>query len=406
MSDRSAARTGPAWIRSARFRIAILYSATLFLLAALLVGTLYFALHRTLENDRIEKGSLPSLNELPEDSFLLADIRAFEREVNAQTLDNLKQFAFGALGALFVTSLGVGWVISGRVLAPIDDIASVAAEIQATDLSRRIDLEGPEDELKRLADTFDRMLERLDEAFSMQRRFVADASHELRNPLAVIRTNVDVALSNPRATPDELRDAAQVVRRSTDRMSRMVDDLLALARLDDPALRTESVDLASVAREVAEENGELARSANASIDVSGARAISAVKGDGDALKRAVANLLDNALRFAPPGSAVVIEAGRVEGWVFVAVTDEGPGIPADEHERVFERFYRTDRSRARSSGGSGLGLAIVRQIARGHGGSASVFSAPGAGATFVMWLPSEAGAGASEPPARWPVARA
>jgi heavy metal sensor kinase len=398
--------TGPAWMRSARFRIAILYSSTLFVLAALLVGTLYFALHRTLENDRIDRGSVRSLDELPEDSVLIADIRALEREVNAQTLDNLKQFAFGALGALFVTSLGIGWVISGRVLAPIDDIARVADEIQATDLSRRIDLEGPDDELKRLADIFDRMLERLDDAFSMQRRFVADASHELRNPLAVIRTNVDVALSNPQATPEELRNAAQVVRRATDRMSRMVDDLLALARLDDPSLRRESVDLVTIALEVAEENGELARSADTSIDVSGAVGTTAVKGDGDALKRAVSNLVDNALRFAPPGSAVVLEAGRVEGWVFVAVTDDGPGIPSEEHERVFERFYRTDRSRASSSGGSGLGLAIVRQIARGHGGSATVFSAPGAGATFVMWLPSEAGVLAAAPPAVWPVARA
>ena len=403
MSDN---RAWPAWMRSARFRIAILYSATLFVLAALLIGTLYFALHQSLKNDVIERGSLPSLEELPEDSFIMSDIRAFEQEVNAQTLDNLKQFAFGALAALFVTSLGVGWVISGRVLAPIDDIANVADEIQATDLSRRIDLDGPEDELKRLADTFDRMLARLEDAFSMQRRFVADASHELRNPLAVIRTNVDVALSNPRATPDDLRSAAEVVRRSTDRMSRMVDDLLALARLDDPALRRESVDLASIAEEVGEENRELARAADVSIDMRGSSGVSVVKGDGDALKRALANLVDNALRFAPARSSMVIEVGRAEGWVFVAVSDQGPGIPADEHERVFDRFYRTDRSRARSSGGSGLGLAIVRQIARGHGGSATVFSAPGAGATFVLWLPSEAGDRATDPPEAWPVARA
>ena len=397
---------GYAWMRSARFRIAILYSATLFVLAALLVGTLYFALHQSLKNEVIERESLPSLEELPEDSFILADIRAFEQEVNAQTLANLKQFAFGALGALFVTSLGVGWVISGRVLAPIDDIANVADEIQATDLSRRIDLAGPEDELKRLADTFDRMLGRLEEAFSMQRRFVADASHELRNPLAVIRTNVDVALSNPRATPDDLRSAAEVVRRSTDRMSRIVDDLLALARLDDPALRRESVDLAMIAEEVSEENRALARTADLSIDVKGPRGMSVVKGDGDALKRALANLVENALRVAPPHSSIVIEAGRAEGWVFVAVTDEGPGIPADEHERVFDRFYRGDRARARSSGGSGLGLAIVRQIAHGHGGSATLFSAPGAGTTFVVWLPSETAARDSKPPEAWPVARA
>jgi signal transduction histidine kinase len=399
-------RGAPSLFRSARFRIAILYSSALFVLAAALVGTLYYALQASLRDDGIGMRQVPSLSEVPDETLILADIREFERQVNEQTLDNLRDFAFGALGALFVTSLGVGWVISGRVLAPIDEIAAVANDIQATDLSRRIGLSGPDDELKRLADTFDGMLDRLDEAFSLQRRFVADASHELRNPLAVIRTNLDVVLSNPVATESELRDAAQIVRRSTDRMSRMVDDLLALARLDSPTPRWETVDVAEVARDISEENAESARARDVSIEVSGAGA-GFVRGDRDALKRALANLVENALRFAPSGTAVTIVTGTTDGWVFLAVRDRGPGIARDEHERVFERFYRIDRSRSRSSGGSGLGLAIVRRIATAHSGVTTVFSEPGAGATFVVWLPRDgAGAPAAPPPDRSPLVSA
>lgn len=397
---------GASWLRSARFRIAILYSSALFVLAAMLVGTLYYALQASLRDDPIGMREVPSLSDVPDDTLVLADIREIERQVNEQTLDNLRDFAFGALGALFATSLGVGWVISGRVLAPIDEIAAVASDIQATDLSRRIGLAGPDDELKRLADTFDGMLDRLDEAFSLQRRFVADASHELRNPLAVIRTNLDVVLSNPDATEAELRDAAQIVRRSTDRMSRMVDDLLALARLDSPTPRWETVDVSEVARDISEENAEPARVRDVSIEVSRAPAVR-VRGDRDALKRALANLVDNALRFAPPGTAVTIVTGITDGWVFLAVRDRGPGIERAEHERVFERFYRIDRSRSRSSGGSGLGLAIVRRIAAAHSGATTVFSEPGAGATFVVWLPGEgAGTPAAPPPDRSPLVSA
>jgi heavy metal sensor kinase len=394
-----------AGFRSARLRIAVMYSSTLFVLAAILVGTLYVALDSSLDDDRIGRGAVPSLSDVPDNTLILADIREFERQVNERTLANLKQFAFGALGALFVTSLGVGWVISGRVLAPIDEIAAVANEIQATDLSRRIDLDGPGDELKRLADTFDRMLDRLDDAFSTQRRFVADASHELRNPLAVIRTNIDVVLSDPEATQEDLRSAAEVVRRSTDRMSRMVDDLLALARLDSPTPRWESVDLASVAKELAEDDEELARSRDLSIEV----AISdpaLVRGDRDALKRALDNLVENALRFAPAGSQVVVGTGTRVGWAYLAVRDRGPGLEPGEHERVFERFYRTDPSRSRSSGGSGLGLAIVRRIAEAHGGEATVHSEPGAGATFVVWLPSADGSSTEAPPKASPLTAA
>ena len=383
----------PEWMRSVRFRITILYSTVLFVLAAVLVAALYLALLSTLRHE-------PSFTRLtdfaadfngdgesqPNERLLITDLRGFERAANENTVENMREYALGALGVLFLVSLGVGWVISGRVLSPIGRITDVADHIQATDLSRRIELQGPHDELKRLADTFDGMLARLDAAFQVQSRFISDASHELRNPLAVIRTNVDVVLSDPNATPDDWRQTGLVVRRATDRMSRLVDDLFALARLESPNMRNDRLDLSALASEVAGDFEAVAGGKDVTISKDLGVPLP-VAGDGDALKRALANLLDNAVKFAPTGSPVTVSAGRMDGWAWVALRDHGEGISAEDQIRIFDRFWRKDRSRSRSSGGSGLGLSIVRGIAELHSGFVRVSSRPGRGAVFVLWLP-------------------
>jgi len=380
----------PEWMRSARWRITFLYSTVLFLVAALLLGALYFSLHASLKDEHVSnryRGAVvvfpSSVNEEPQ---VFVNVSDFERQVDKHALATLRSFSFGALGALFLISLGVGWVISGRVLQPIDRIAGVAERIQATDLSQRIDLEGPDDELKRLADTFDRMLTRLDDAFAAQRRFIADASHELRNPLAIIRTNLDVDLADPHADADRLRHTATVVRRATERMSRLVDDLLALARLDAPGALTEAVDISAVAGEVVDEYDAVAADHGVLLH----RAIDPgveAEGDAQAVKRAVVNLVDNAIRFSPRGAPVTVAVGTSRGWAFVAVDDRGPGIRPEDRERVFDRFWRARRARPDDYEGSGLGLPIVRQIVESHGGSVRLASRLGEGSTFVLWLP-------------------
>ena len=165
------------------------------------------------------------------------DFKELEKAVNQRALVQFRRYSFAALGGLFVLSLVVGWVLADRALRPIGRISKVAREIQATDLSRRIDLGGPQDEMKDLADTFDGMLERLEAAFESQRQFIHEASHELRNPIAVVRTNVDVALADPDAPTEELRETLQVVGRASARMGVLVDDLLTYARRESPASR-------------------------------------------------------------------------------------------------------------------------------------------------------------------------
>jgi signal transduction histidine kinase len=374
----------PEWTRSIRFRYTLLYSAVLFGLAAVVVAAIYLVLLMALRATPVSSSRGTWC--VHGDCITVLTFRQLEQFINGQILNKLRNYSFGALGVLFVASLGVGWVVAGRVLAPIGRITAVARDIQATDMSRRIRLPGPEDELKQLADTFDAMLARLDAAFGAQRQFVADASHELRNPLAIIRTNADVALADPDASPDELRQTIATVKRAGDRMSVLVDDLLALARRQQPTLEHEPVDLGAAVAEASDDFMVPAETRDIVLDRAIAPGV-VVTGDREALKRVVANLLDNAVRLAPAGTRIRLATGSEGNRAWIAVADEGPGISPEDQPHVFDRFWRADKARARADGGAGLGLAIVRQVVESHGGEVRLHSKVGVGSSFVVWLP-------------------
>ena len=241
-------------------------------------------------------------------------------------------------------------MIAGRVLAPIAHITDVAREIQARELSRRIELDGPDDELKRLADTFDSMLARLDVAFASQRRFVADASHELRTPLAIIKANLELALTDEHATDESRAGAAAVIKRAIDRIARLTDDLLALARLDAPASGRGPVPLATLVEDARQEFAAAAAARGVLLEAETVPPAGR-PGDRDVLKRALANLLDNAVRAA--GSTVRLAHGETDGWAWVSVADDGPGIAPEHQESIFDRFWRVDDGRARPAAAAG-----------------------------------------------------
>ena len=394
--SRSPLRRLAAPVRSVRFRLAMLVTTALIVTAGVLVLGVNLALDTvaatvpaeqptTLEEEllRVLGMSLAEL-EGTGDAGATDALLTVEQAVREQTLQLVRNLSLAALLVLVPVGLAIGWAVAGRVVRPVGTIASVAREIEATDLSRRIRLGGPPDEVRDLADTFDAMLDRLDRGVQTQRRFVEDASHELRNPLAVIRTTLDVALSDP-GDAEGLRRAAEVARRTADRMSTTVDELVAFARTSVQPERRVPVDLSEVVAEVAQEYDAVALTRGVRLSRLAPSGL-VVDGDRSALKRAQANLVSNALRVAPSGSVVHCRAGRAGGLLWFGVRDVGRGIAPDDQAFVFRRAWRDGAPTAEGEG-EGLGLALVRQIAEAHGGAVSVASVPGHGASFVVWLP-------------------
>lgn len=388
---------------SIRWRMAVVTSVVLFGLATVVVAGVYVVQARSLADEPVTRqvvsqGRWPDGTPVVVQSEVLDLSLLIEKEANTRALQQLRNTSVLALGLLYVGSIGIGWVVAGQLLRPIHRITAVARDISATDLTRRIALEGPRDELTDLADTFDDMLERLDEAFEGQRAFVHEASHELRNPLASIRTTVEVALAQD--DPEGDRRALEVVERSSARIAALVDDLLVHARQGRIQRSPSPVDLEELVREVSD---ELAASAEAegvrlvvqqtggTVEAPGpGRSALEVTGDREGLAQALSNLVLNALRFAPEGSRIVVATGASGPRAWVSVTDEGPGIAVEDQERIFQRFVRLEAGRSpgtRDGYHSGLGLTIVRQVAEAHGGGVEVASAPGQGATFTIWLP-------------------
>jgi signal transduction histidine kinase len=305
----------------------------------------------------------------PDDEYLVVRAAAGDRTVLVgQSLDPVTEstgallilLAIAVPGLLVIVGL-VGWRAIGRALAPVDAIRAEVDEITATQLHRRVPQPAVADEIGRLASTMNRMLDRLEQAHTGQRRFVADASHELRSPLAAIRQHAEVALAHP----DRSEGLAATVHLEALRMQSLVDDLLLLAGADEAAgpLRRTPVDLDDLVLEQARrlrDTGQL-------VDTTG---VSAARVDGDlaALRRLLRNLTDNAARHAR--ERVALSVAAVDGHAVLHVDDDGPGVPEPDRARVFERFVRLDGARARATGGAGLGLAIVAEIAAAHGGSA------------------------------------
>ncbi len=279
-----------------------------------------------------------------------------------------------ALGVMVIASLILGWLVAGRVLAPLRDMAVAARRISADDLHRRLAVSGPDDELKVLADTFDDLLARLEGAFEAQRRFVANASHELRTPLTLQQAVVDVALADPRADAASLRAACLRVRAAGQEQERLIEALLMLARGQRAEPERESVDLAVLAAELLPEAGSGAGPGPGPGPRVDAELTSApLVGDPHLVGRLVSNLLENAVRHNVPqgaGGWVTVWTGVVDGRASLRIANSGPVVPADQVGALFEPFRRVgvERVRGRSREGAGLGLSIVAAIVGAHGG--------------------------------------
>lgn len=288
---------------------------------------------------------------------------------------------------MMVAATVLGYGLARTALRPVREITAAARAFSEHDLHYRIELDLPADELGDLADTFNQMLARLETAFDSLRRFTADAAHELRAPLALIRTEAEVTLNRPRSAAQYQASLATILSEA-ERLGRMADQLLMLARAEAGALAPQVSDV-NLAQLVADTVGlwlPLAAERHVGL-VCDTAARGSVRGDPDLLRRLLDNLIDNAIRHSPPGSQVVVSVGpALRSWELV-VADSGPGIPDPAKASIFERFSRADQARARETGGAGLGLALCQAIAQLHHGSITVSDQPGGGARFLVRLP-------------------
>jgi signal transduction histidine kinase len=382
---------------SIRLRLALVYAVVLVATCAALLGLNYALLYQSLYRN-IKAPTQAELNviaserpqdDTPEAAEKLRALRLDQAEIARLRRHALLTSAGTSAIALGVTAMvgaGVSWIVAGRMLRPLRTLTAATQRISQDRLHERVSLSGPHDELKELADTFDEMVARLEASFTSQRRFVADAAHELRTPLAIVRTGAEVQLSKRHSTPEQWQATARRVLTATGRAERLLDGLLALARSDSGVIVDESHDLAVAAAGAlseADDDAELAELA-VTTDLRPAP----VKGDPVLLDRLISNLVENAIRHNHRGGWVEVVTGNGGREAVVTVRNSGDHIPAAEVDRLFEPFQRLASGRTGNSRSTGLGLAIVRSIVQAHAGSVSAAPIAEGGLAVTITLPA------------------
>ena len=281
--------------------------------------------------------------------------------------------------------LGARW-ITQKALSPVNRLRQMVKNIQVDTLSQRVPLDGPPDQVKDLAEAFNHALERLEKAFEMQGRFVSDASHEMRTPLATMRTNLEVLQLDPKATLSDYKEMSVTLTRTLDRLERLSNDLLLLGR-GELEVHKVPVNIEALLTEVVQNLMPFAKENHVIINMK-VQEGAVVLADERLLGIAFGNLIDNGIRYNRSGGSVEITVFGVDNGLTVQIQDTGEGIPSEELPRIFDRFYRVEKSRTRYRGGAGLGLAICEHIIKLHGGHIKASSTVGEGSNFIIWLPS------------------
>lgn len=388
---------------SARSRLTLLYASLFSLGGAALVSITYLLVARTIDNVATT-GIPPGVQQeiarcVNTGQHLGADAvqkcaGLYANGVRAGasvTLTHLLTYSLLSLAGVTLLAVAAGWIVAGRILLPVHRLTAAARAASEQNLSQRIALQGPRDELRELADTFDNMLERLDRAFTSQRQFIANASHELRTPLTVMRTAIDVVLAEPEPAREELVSMTDEVRQAIDHCERLIEALLVLARSNQARARTDPLDLAAVAEDALEGRVANGITTTATLDEA------PVTGDGVLLERLVANLLDNAERYNVVGGTVTISTTAHGATSVLRVLNTGAVVPADMVERLFQPFTRLD-DRTRHEG-FGLGLALVSSIATVHNGTVHATAFSTGGLDITIHLPRRANPVTSASPA-------
>ncbi|WP_367320351.1 sensor histidine kinase [Streptomyces sp. HUAS ZL42] len=386
------------WLRpTIRIRLTLLYGGMFLIAGILLLSIIYLlaaqALHEgsgqsfqvTGSNLDITSSTCPQLDTATTQGEFNEFLKRCDAVQRQHALDDLLSRSLLALLGLAVIAFAFGYAMAGRVLSPLGRILRTARSVAGSDLSRRIELDGPDDELKELADTFDDMLERLQRAFTAQQRFVGNASHELRTPLAINRTLLEVHLSDPNA-PAELQQLGKTLLATNERSEQLVEGLLLLARSENQIVERKPVDLAEVASQAVDQ--VYAEAQAKGVVIRGEQKPAVVQGNGVLLERIALNLVQNAVRYnVPEGGWVEVTTDVQHGQAVLVVSNTGPVVPAYEIDNLFEPFRRLRTERTGSDKGVGLGLSIVRSVARAHGGHISATPREGGGLVMRVTLP-------------------
>jgi signal transduction histidine kinase len=389
------------WPRRMHARLAVMYTllfllagtALLALIYTLVVGVLLPALPGISKSVTPREAQLlglckpppPAASLVEECKRVIAATGAGSADQRESTLRALRAASVIGLGVLAIASAGLGWMVSGRALRPVRSITEAARRASELRLGERLALTGPDDELKQLADTFDVMLERLDAAFTSQKRFVANAAHELRTPLTAMRTAIEVTLSKPTRTPEQLEAMAARVKRSVERAEATVEALLTLATSELGPTAREAIDLATAAEDALD-------ATHAAIDqrqikVEAALEPALARGDRVLLERIIANLVENAVRHNTPGGWIKIRTIQQADSAVFEIANTGPTILAEQMPTLFEPFARTEQ-RLNPPEGVGLGLSIAHTIARAHNATITARPRPGGGLELSVTIPT------------------
>jgi signal transduction histidine kinase len=372
--------------RTVRLRLTLLYGSLFLAAGAGLLAITYLFLAHWLANDIFYVSG-------QEAGVQVGIGYALLQELSAAVLHELLLGSGIALATMAVAATGLGWLVAGRILRPLQTMTATTRRISEHSLHQRLAAHGPADELKDLSDTIDGLLARLEAAFDAQQQFVANASHELRTPLTTERTILEVALANPHTTLDSLRAACQDVLAVGQQQERLIEALLTLARSQRGLDRREHCDLAAITSTVVHARQADAHSRGLHLDLRLGAALT--PGDPRLIERLVANLVDNALRHNTPGGRVAITTGTRAGHAVVTVTNTGAAVPAAQIGRLFQPFQRLDADRTGAPGGLGLGLSIIAAIANAHGADLSARPRTGGGLKVEVGFPALAAAPAT-----------
>jgi signal transduction histidine kinase len=380
--------TGPRrwWRSTIRVRLTLLYAGAFFVAGTVLIALLYLYLEQILGHQR-PTGDLHLSTDL-EDALRVQYLQDREDTLNRMLIASLM-----LLGVVGVIAGGIGWLLAGRALNPLQRIIATARRVADRSMHERIALVGPDDEIKDLADTFDAMLERLDRSFDSQRAFVANASHELRTPLTINRTLIEVALDKPGAT-EPLRQLGETLLAVNERHERLIDGLLTLASSDQEIADPTPIDLADLARHVTADSQGAARIAG--IEIRASLQPAPASGDSVLLERLIQNLVDNAIRYnLPEHGWMTVTTALVDDFAQLTVENSGPLIASSDLPSLFEPFRRlpsterlADSREASTSRGAGLGLSIVRSVAHAHAGEVDALARDEGGLTVRVRIPA------------------